>query len=146
MAVVYFIGFPTFFTDMPFLTRQEMAFMFVCPAILAMTHRQWGLRRRRLALIAACLGMELSHYSTMYLFLGALTVAWLAESGSRWIPQRWRGTVGAEPAMAGGAARDSRTLSIGAILTVTVIAVGWGGVATGPWVVPWPTPVRSLPA
>ena len=131
MAVVYFIGFPTFFTDMPFLTRQEMAFMFVCPAILAMTHRQWGLRRRRLALIAACLGMELSHYSTMYLFLGALTVAWLAESGSRWIPQRWRGTVGAEPAMAGGAARDSRTLSIGAILTATVIAVGWGGVATG---------------
>jgi uncharacterized membrane protein len=131
MAVVYFIGFPTFFTDMPFLTRQEMAFLFVCPAILAMTHRQWGLRRRRLALIAACLGMELSHYSTMYLFLGALAVAWLAESGGRWMPQRWRRTASAEPSMAGAAAGDSRTLSIGAILTATVIAVGWGGAATG---------------
>jgi uncharacterized membrane protein len=131
MAAVYFIGFPTFFTDMPFLTRQETAFLFVCPAILAMTHRQWGLRRRRLALIAACLGMELSHYSTMYLFLGALTVAWLAESGSRWMSLRGRGTAGAEPTMAGRAAADSRTLSIGAILTAIVIAVGWGGVATG---------------
>jgi uncharacterized membrane protein len=131
MAAVYFIGFPTFFTDMPFLTRQETAFLFVCPAILAMTHRQWGLRRRRLALIAACLGMELSHYSTMYLFLGALTVAWLAESGSRWMSLRGRGTAGAEPTMARRAAADSRTLSIGAILTATVIAVGWGGVATG---------------
>ena len=131
MAAVYFIGFPTFFTDMPFLTRQETAFLFVSPAILAMTHRQWRLRRRRLALIAACLGMELSHYSTMYLFLGALTVAWLAESGSRWMSLRGRGTAGAEPTIAGRAAPDSRTLSIGAILTATVIAVGWGGVATG---------------
>ena len=131
MAVVYFIGFPTFFTDMPFLNRQEMAFMFACPAILAMTQRQWGLRRRRLALIAACLGLELSHYSTMYLFLGALTVAWLAERGSRWLPRRSRGTAGAEPAMAGRAAGDSRTLSIGVILTAAVIAVGWGGAATG---------------
>ena len=131
MAVVYFIGFPTFFTDMPFLNRQEIAFLFACAAILAMTHRQWALRRRRLALIVACLGIELSHYSTMYLFLGALIVAWLAESGSRWIPQRWRGTAGAEPAIAGGAARSSRTLSIGAVLAATVIAVGWGGVATG---------------
>ena len=131
MAAVYFIGFPTFFTDMPFLTRQETAFLFVSPAILAMTHRQWRLRRRRLALIAACLGMELSHYSTMYLFLGALTVAWLAESGSRWMSLRGRGTAGAEPTITGRAAADSRTLSIGAILTATVIAVGWGGVATG---------------
>jgi uncharacterized membrane protein len=130
MAVVYFIGFPTFFTDMPFLNRQEMAFMFACPAILAMTQRQWGLRRRRLMLIAACLGMELSHYSTMYLFLGTLTVAWLAERG-RWIPRRSRGTAGARPAVAGGAAGDSWTLSVGVILTAAVIAAGWGGAATG---------------
>ena len=75
--------------------------MFACPAILAMTQRQWSLRRRRLALIAACLGLELSHYSTMYLFLGGLTVAWLAERGSRWLPRHPRGTAGAGPAMAG---------------------------------------------
>lgn len=136
MAFVYFIGFPTFFTDMPFLNRQEMAFLFACAAILAMTHRQWGLRRRRLMLIAACLGMELSHYSTMYLFLGTIAVAWLAETGSRWIPRRWYGPAGAEPTRAGGAAGDSRAaatgaLSIGVILTATVIALGWGGVATG---------------
>ncbi len=67
----------------------------------------------------------------MYLFLGALTVAWLAERGSRWLPRRSRGTAGAEPAMAGRAAGDSRTLSIGVILTAGVIAVGWGGAATG---------------
>lgn len=131
LAVVYFIGFPTFFTDMPFLTRQEMAFMFVCAAILAMTHRQWGLRRRRLMLIAACIGMELSHYSTMYLFLGILAAAWLAEKGSRLMLRSRRGTAGAELTTVGGAAVASQTLSIGVFLTATVIAIGWGGVVTG---------------
>src|ERR1035441_2621063 len=38
LAVVYFIGFPTFFTDMSFLNRQEIAFVFVCVALLAITN------------------------------------------------------------------------------------------------------------
>ena len=33
LAVVYFIGFPTFFTDMPFLNRQEMALLFVAAGL-----------------------------------------------------------------------------------------------------------------
>jgi uncharacterized membrane protein len=127
MAVIYFIGFPTFFTDMPFLNRQEIGYIFVCAAILAIIHRRWSSRRRRLMLIAACLGMELSHYSTMYLFLGTLTVAWLAENGSRWISRRRH----AEPATADAAAENTRTLSIGVIAVAIVIVAGWGGAATG---------------
>jgi uncharacterized membrane protein len=150
MAIVYFVGFPTFFTDMPFLNRQEMAFLFACTAILAITQRQWGSRRRRLTLIAACLGVQLSHYSTMYVFLGTLTVAWLAKKSSIWtprcwhfvrrgrigMPQRGRSPAGAKPARARRTAREARAavagaLSIGVIVTAAVIAVGWGGVATG---------------
>ena len=136
MAVVYFVGFPTFFTDMPYLNRQEMAFLFACAGILAMSNRQWGVRRRRFMLIAACLGVELSHYSTMYIFLGAITVAWLAGKVSRWIGWRWRGTAGIEPTRAGERAEEPRaavtgTLSIGVILAVVVIVISWGGGATG---------------
>ena len=135
LAFTYFAGFPTFFTDMPFLNRQEMGFLFACTAILAMTRRQWSLRRRRFFLIAACLGIELSHYSTMYVFLGTMAVAWLADVGSRWRPRRGRHTAGAGPGRGGGAAASSRpavtgALSIGVILAATAIAVGWGGVAT----------------
>ena len=135
MAVVYFVGFPTFFTDMPYLNRQEMAFLFACSGILAMGHRQWGVRRRRFMLIAACLGIELSHYSTMYVFLGAITVAWLAGKVSRWIGWRWPGTAGIEPTRAGERAQEPRaavagTLSIGVILAVVVIVISWGGGAT----------------
>ncbi len=136
MAVVYFVGFPTFFTDMPFLNRQEIAFLFACAGILAMSHRQWGVRRRRFMLIAACLGIELSHYSTMYVFLGTITVAWLAGNVSRWIPWRWRRTAGAEPTRDVEPARESLaavtgTLSIGVILAAVVIVISWGGGATG---------------
>jgi uncharacterized membrane protein len=129
LAAAYFMGFPTFFTDMPFLNRQEIAFLFVCAAILAITNAGWSVRTRRAALVAASVGMELSHYSTMYLFIGTLLVAWAAWhayalSGRIWRRQRSTAHPGAEWAAA------ARTAGLGSILILAAIAFAWGQLAT----------------
>jgi uncharacterized membrane protein len=127
---VYFIGFPTFFTDMSFLNRQEIAFVFVCAALLAITNAEWSLRRRRLTFFVASVGVEVSHYSTMYFFLGILLAAWAAQLASRLIPRRWRrpaGEAGATRAQWGAMAR---TVGFGSVLVVVGIAFVWGELAT----------------
>ena len=40
LAAVYFLSFPTFFTDMPFLARQEIAFIFLGGAYLVIDRRR----------------------------------------------------------------------------------------------------------
>ena len=77
LAVAYFVGFPTFFTDMPFLNRQEIALLFVAVGLLAATNPVWSFRRRQVSLGIAGLGAEVSHYSTMYVFVGTLVIALL---------------------------------------------------------------------
>ena len=130
IAAVYFVGFPTFFTDMPFLNRQEIAFLFVCVAMLAVTNIAWSLRRRRLTFFVASLGVELSHYSTMYFFLGILLAAWAAQAASGLKLRRWRrpaSEADARPAPWGAMAR---TVGIGSVFVVVVIAFAWGELAT----------------
>jgi uncharacterized membrane protein len=136
LAVVYFMGFPTFFTDMPYLNRQEIAFLFVCAAILAITNTEWSPRRRRTTFLIAAVGVELSHYSTTYVLLGALVAAWFTEKFfalvSRW-RQRRRDT-GPE-ALAGRQGKSwgfvGQTVGLGTLLAIVVIAGAWGGLATG---------------
>ena len=43
LSVAYFVGFPTFFTDTPFLNRQQIALLFVAAGLLAATNPVWGL-------------------------------------------------------------------------------------------------------
>lgn len=136
LAVVYFMGFPTFFTDMPYLNRQEIAFLFVCAAVLAITNMEWSSRRRRLTFVAVALGVELSHYSTTYVFLGALVAAWFMEKFfalfSRW---RHRRRETSPEVLAGRRSRSwgfvGQTVGLGTLLGVVLIAAAWGGLATG---------------
>lgn len=81
LAAAYFIGFPTFFTDMPFLNRQEISLLFVAVGVLAATNTAWSWRRRQVALVVAGIGVEISHYSTMYVFLGTLGIAMVCAWG-----------------------------------------------------------------
>ena len=90
LSAAIFVFFPTFFTDMPFLVRQEVAYLFVALALLAATQRGWSVRVRQGAVFAFGVGVVLSHYSTTYvlvitLFLGMSGVA----AGA--ILQTWRG-------------------------------------------------------
>ncbi|WP_243056627.1 hypothetical protein [Nocardioides sp. SR21] len=70
-AAVLTIAFPTFYTDMPYLVRQEMAFFFLATLLLAATER----RANRLLVFALGVGVVLSHYSTTYVLLMALVAA-----------------------------------------------------------------------
>ncbi|MCL9758332.1 DUF2206 domain-containing protein [Frankia sp. AiPa1] len=92
-AAIYFLAFPTFFTDMPFLNRQEIAFLFVGAALLAVTNAGISRRRRQVMLAVFSVGMALSHYSTTYFFLGVLAcyLSLRAISGPVGRVTRWLG-------------------------------------------------------
>lgn len=130
LAAIYFVGFPTFINDMPFLNRQEIAFLFLCVAILLVTNIEWNQRHKRIALLITSLGVELSHYSTMYLFLGTLLTAWLASHASALSPLRWRRTTGPARVKKLPWGVTTRTVGISSIVMVATIAFAWGDLAT----------------
>jgi uncharacterized membrane protein len=130
LAIVFFIGFPTFFTDMPFIDRQEIAFIFVCAAILSITNNAWSKRQRQLGLVVASIGMELSHYSTMYLFLDAFIIAWAAQFLAMLNPRRLRSLRGTAGAGEAQWAITARTVGLGCILLMIGVMYLWGQLAT----------------
>jgi uncharacterized membrane protein len=73
LAAVYFIAFPTYFTDMPFLNRQEVALFFLGVALLLITNRAVSIRTRKIGFVVFGVGVILSHYSTAYVLLGVLS-------------------------------------------------------------------------
>jgi uncharacterized membrane protein len=75
LSTIYFIGFPTYFTDMPFLNRQELAFLFVGIGFLVVTQPRWSTRRARTWFAVITSGVLLSHYSTNYVFIATLALA-----------------------------------------------------------------------
>ena len=79
LAAVYFMSFPTYFTDMPFLIRQEIAFIFVGAIILMTTNPVLSLRSRRAWIAVFSVGMVLAHYSTTYVMCGILIASWLGQ-------------------------------------------------------------------
>ena len=80
LSAVYFIAFPTYFTDMPFLNRQEVAFFFLGIALLLITNQQLEIRTRKIGFVVFGIGMILSHYSTTYVLLGVLILGWIFAS------------------------------------------------------------------
>jgi uncharacterized membrane protein len=89
LAAMYVIAFPTFFTDMPFLNRQEVAFFFIGVALLVITDSQIAVRTRRIGFLACATGVILSHYSTTYVLLGVLAIGWSTHHLVRAF-RRWR--------------------------------------------------------
>lgn len=75
MAVIYFISFPTYFTDMSFLNRQEIAFLFLSLMLLFILNKYIPLKKRQWLFIAFGIGVVLSHYSTTYALLILLVCA-----------------------------------------------------------------------
>jgi uncharacterized membrane protein len=130
LSAAYFMAFPTFFTDLPFLNRQEIGLLFVATGVLAATNPIWRFRRRQLTVCIAGIGIELSHYSSMYVFLGILMIAWLCCSGGRLVTgsrRAWRNVRDWKIRWAPGA---GITVTIGVIFTLASIIFLWGGLAT----------------
>jgi uncharacterized membrane protein len=72
LTAIYFVAFPTFFGDMPFLIRQEIAFIFFGLMIYAIFNKIIDLKIRRIVFVVLGLGVILSHYSTTYTILAIL--------------------------------------------------------------------------
>jgi uncharacterized membrane protein len=77
LGVVFFVAFPTFFTDMPFLNRQEVAFLFLAASVLAISLTEMTVAHRRLLFAVLSTGTVLSHYSTTYILIGVVVLAGL---------------------------------------------------------------------
>lgn len=78
IAAIYFVSFPTFFTDMPFLNRQEIAFLFLVLMFLLGLDDRIAYRMRQALLLLFGGGMILSHYSTTYTVVALLIFVVLA--------------------------------------------------------------------
>jgi uncharacterized membrane protein len=77
IAVIYFISFPTFFTDMPFLNRQEIAYLFVAAIVTMATDPKISPKSVRITIAIFSIGVVLSHYSTSYVFLGTILLGYI---------------------------------------------------------------------
>lgn len=75
LGTIYFIAFPTFFTDMPFLVRQEIAFLFFGLMLYIIFEKSLDLRLRQLLFLLMGIGVVLAHYSTTYTVLVILGFA-----------------------------------------------------------------------
>ena len=140
LAVVYFVGFPTFVNDMPFLNRQAMAFVFVAVAAAAALERSWPRRTRRVVFLGAAIGVELAHYSSMYVLLGTILLGWLALRGRALASVLGRRRRESRDSRDSRESRESRESSrddgqggaIGAttLVLLTAVTLLWGGLAT----------------
>jgi uncharacterized membrane protein len=83
LSAFLFIIFPTFSVDMTYMSRQEIAFIFVGCIMLAITERDRGLRARRAAFAALTVGVMVSHYSTGYIVIMVGFFAVLADLALR---------------------------------------------------------------
>jgi uncharacterized membrane protein len=78
IATIYFVAFPTYFNDMPFLNRQEIGFLFVGVCVMTAANDSLSRKTTRLRIAIFSIGVVFSHYSTAYVFLGTLVIAWIA--------------------------------------------------------------------
>lgn len=74
LAATMFVLFPTFYTDMPFLVRQEVAYLFVALALLAARQRGFRTWARYGLTFVFGVAVVLSHYSTTYMLLVTLAL------------------------------------------------------------------------
>lgn len=137
LAVAYFLAFPTFFTDMPFLNRQEIGLLFVAAGLLAATNPVWSFRKRQVSLCVAGLGAELSHYSTMYVFVGTLVIGLIFSYVGRLFIKRDPTETKSgltRPYVRRGGRRRVPTIkgavSIGIVAAFVAIVFAWGTLAT----------------
>lgn len=72
LSVFYLISFPTFFSDMTMLNRQEVAFLFLALMIYVLFESRMAVSLRRLLFAIFGIGMIVSHYSTTYTVIALL--------------------------------------------------------------------------
>ncbi|MGW8995551.1 DUF2206 domain-containing protein [Streptomyces zhihengii] len=123
LSAVYFMAFPTFFTDMTFLARQEIAYLLIGCALVVVTDRGRPLGARRVMVTVLILGIVLAHYSTTYVLVLTLGIALLTDVVWRLATRLRHG-----PAPGARAARGFVTWWM--VASLAAAAFVWAGPAT----------------
>ncbi|MFJ3922893.1 hypothetical protein [Streptomyces sp. NPDC090022] len=126
LSAVFFMTFPTFFTDMPFLGRQAIAFLLLGCAMLVLTDSRRSLRLRRVVFTVLLAGVVLSHYSTIYVVVGALGTAFTVDKAWRLLSRPGRGN----PRRKRGQDRMFTFLTWWMVAVPAVLALLWAGPLT----------------
>ncbi|GAB2700492.1 hypothetical protein GCM10010442_17940 [Kitasatospora kifunensis] len=125
LSALYFVAFPTFFTDMTFLARQEIAFLLLGAALVVLTDPGRPIRRRRVLFTALMGGVVLSHYSTTFVVVMVLAIALVTDHGWRLLARLWARRQGRpRPAVTG-------FVTWWIVVATAVAAVLWTGPLTG---------------
>jgi hypothetical protein len=80
-----FLTFPTFFTDMAYMGRQEIAFVILGAATVVMSEQHGDARMRRYAMVPLLAGIVLAHYATAYVLVMVLGSAVVVTTAWRWL-------------------------------------------------------------
>ena len=72
LSSALFLTFPTFFTDMAYMARQEVAFVILGAAAVVMSEQKGEARLRRYTLVPLLAGIVLAHYATAYVLVMVL--------------------------------------------------------------------------
>jgi uncharacterized membrane protein len=90
IAGIFFMAFPTFFLDMPFLARQEIAFVFYGLMLYILFKQRIPLKIRQAVFISMGIGVIFSHYSTTYTTLFVFALATLCMPLFRKLLRRYK--------------------------------------------------------
>ncbi|WP_405422065.1 hypothetical protein [Streptomyces erythrochromogenes] len=126
LSAVFFMAFPTFFTDMPFLGRQAIAFLLLACAMLVLTDSRRPLPLRRAVFTVLLAGVVLSHYSTIYVIVGTLATAFAVDKAWRLASRPGRSRVH----RAVGQGRTRTFLTWWTVAVPAVLALLWAGPLT----------------
>lgn len=110
LSSALFLTFPTFFTDMAYMARQEIAFVILGAVVVVMSEQQEDARQRRYLLVPLLAGIVLAHYATAYVLVMVLGSAMVVTTAWRWLDrfgERRRSRMG-QPAAAGVQAAQSQ--------------------------------------
>jgi len=133
LVALYFIAFPTFFSDMPFLNRQEIAFVFLFLMFLVLTDERLSLRLRRAFFMIFGVGMIFSHYSTTYTVVALLIFSTLAAPLLRFVGPyigRIRLFRTSGVAMLRGSAEGPQRITLLMVVALASLSVLWSSVLT----------------
>jgi hypothetical protein len=114
---------------MPFLNRQEIAYLFVAACVMAATDQQLPREATHARIGVFSIGVVFSHYSASYVFLGTLVLGWLFYklfAALRFIRANGRGA-------AWPRARKMVLTPSVSLLNVVILVAGiglWNGLAT----------------
>jgi uncharacterized membrane protein len=138
LSAILFVVFPTYYTDMPYMGRQEIAFVLLGAAMLIVLERgERGIAARRCAFAALAIGTVLAHYSTAYIFvivlLGAvcLDLIWRSGTAIRESRRRARSQGTRSRRRAKVRTPERSFASWWMIPMVAALALIWAGPATG---------------